>query len=95
MVGHVNGNRQEGVFAHLDDVERGDRITVTRSDGATAFFTVTGTVQVPKDDFPTESVYGNTRDAGLRLITCGGALDRGAHEYEDNVIVFATLTGRG
>jgi hypothetical protein len=47
----------------------------------------------PKDDFPTIDVYGNTDDAQLRLITCGGDFDAGARSYEDNVVVFATLSG--
>jgi hypothetical protein len=45
----------------------------------------------PKDEFPTIDVYGNTDDAQLRLITCGGDFDSGARSYEDNVIAFATL----
>ncbi|MFC5063939.1 class F sortase [Actinomycetospora atypica] len=93
VVGHVNGDGREGVFADLDDVERGDRIAVARRDGRTAFFTVTSVVQADKDAFPTTAVYGNTRDAQLRLITCGGALDRSAHRYDDNVIVFASYDG--
>ena len=45
-----------------------------------------------KDVFPTQQVYGNTPDAQLRLITCGGTLDRAAHNYLSNVVVYATLT---
>lgn len=93
VVGHVNGDGREGVFADLDDVEQGDRIAVTRRDGRTASFTVTTVVQADKDEFPTTAVYGDTRDAQLRLITCGGALDRSAHRYDDNVIVFAAYDG--
>ncbi|NMO92824.1 class F sortase [Actinomycetospora sp. TBRC 11914] len=93
VVGHINGDGQEGVFADLDDVGAGDRVAVSRRDGRTAFFTVSQVVQADKDAFPTTAVYGNTPDAELRLITCGGALDRSAHRYQDNVIVFATYDG--
>ncbi|MEJ2871536.1 class F sortase [Actinomycetospora sp. OC33-EN08] len=93
VVGHINGDGRDGVFADLDDVERGDRIAVGRRDGRTAFFTVTNVVQVDKDAFPTTAVYGDTRDAQLRLITCGGALDRSARRYDDNVILFASYDG--
>ena len=58
-----------------------------------AVFAVDRVEQYRKDDFPTIEVYGNTDDAQLRLITCGGDFDSGARSYEDNVIVFATLTG--
>jgi hypothetical protein len=45
----------------------------------------------PKDRFPTDEVYGDTAGAELRLITCGGAFDRGAGSYTDNVVVDAVL----
>jgi hypothetical protein len=45
----------------------------------------------PKDAFPTEAVYGHTRDAQLRLVTCGGEFDRSTRHYVDNIVVFATL----
>jgi hypothetical protein len=93
VVGHVNGDHKLGVFARLADVVAGDRVAVSRRDGRTAFFTVTRVVQADKSAFPTAAVYGNTPDAQLRLITCGGALDRSAHRYEDNVIVFAAYDG--
>ncbi len=36
-------------------------------------------------------MYGDLDHAGLRLITCGGVLNRLAHSYDDNIIVFADL----
>jgi hypothetical protein len=46
---------------------------------------------VAKREFPTESVYGPTAGAQLRLVTCGGPFNpvRGAHR--DNVVVYAEL----
>jgi len=64
----------------------------TRSDGVVAEFTVDGVEQVSKKTFPTERVYGNTTEAALRLITCGGVYDRKRHGYSDNIIVYATLS---
>lgn len=43
--------------------------------------------------FPSAVVYGPTRAAELRIVTCGGAFDRAAHEYTGNVVLFAHLTG--
>ena len=93
ILGHVNGGGEDGVFADLDRTAVGDRITVTRVDGKNAEFTVTAVRLFPKSDFPTRTVYGDTPDAQLRLITCGGTLDRAAHNYLSNVVVFAELTG--
>ena len=56
-------------------------------------FRVTRVEQFPKDAFPTAVVYGDIDHAGLRLITCGGSLDRQAHSYDDNVVAFARLVG--
>lgn len=95
LVGHVDGDGRRGVFADLAAATAGDRITVTRRDGSVAVFAVVGTVQVSKNWFPTRDVYGDTAGPELRLITCGGALDRTGHSYTDNVIVYARLVGRG
>jgi hypothetical protein len=92
VLGHVNGDGKPGIFADLHRVQPGQEIEVDRADGQTAVFTVSRLETVAKDVFPTERVYGNTPDAQLRLITCGGSLDQVAHNYLSNVIVYATLT---
>ncbi|MBT2510162.1 class F sortase [Streptomyces sp. ISL-98] len=51
------------------------------------------TAQYPKNRFPTVEVYKNVDQAGLRLITCGGAYDQSERYYSENVVVFASLTG--
>lgn len=92
LLGHVDGKRQPGIFFRLKELVAGDEVEVSRKDGTTARFRVRRTEQVAKDSFPTEAVYGDTADAELRLITCGGSFDQAAHSYRDNVIVHATLT---
>ncbi|MEV4600084.1 class F sortase [Amycolatopsis sp. NPDC049253] len=95
VLGHVDGNKHEGIFFHLKEMAPGDEVSIKREDGTTARFEVTKVDQVPKDVFPSDAVYGDTPDAQLRLITCGGAFDRAAHNYEDNVIVYARLVADG
>ena len=95
ILGHINGGGHPGIFSRLHELKPGDQVKVTRVDGKTALFTVTRLEQVSKNSFPTVQVYGNTTDAELRLITCGGSFDRSKHSYVDNIIVFATLTGVG
>lgn len=90
LVGHVHWQRRDGVFAELGSVQPGDRIRITRADRSVAVFVVTRNEQVTKSSFPSAQVYGNIGFAGLRVITCGG-YDTSAHEYADNVIVFARL----
>jgi sortase (surface protein transpeptidase) len=95
ILGHVDGLSEPGVFIRLHELQPGDRVLVTREDGTTALFVVYRTEQVPKDDFPTEQVYGATARPELRLITCGGAFDRQSGNYRDNMLVFAALTTSG
>jgi LPXTG-site transpeptidase (sortase) family protein len=92
ILGHIDGDHHEGIFWRLHDVKPGDQVTVGRQDGTTATFTVSRTVEVHKDTFPTSAVYGNTSDPQLRLITCGGAFDATTGHYLDNLIVYATLS---
>ena len=94
LLGHVDSAVYgAGVFFKLGALRPGDTVSVTRADSTVASFRVTRVASYPKDDFPTLDVYGNTDDAELRLITCGGAFDRSAHSYENNIVVYAALTG--
>jgi sortase (surface protein transpeptidase) len=94
LLGHVDSSEYgAGVFFRLGALRPGDTISVTRADATVATFRVTRVASYPKDDFPTLAVYGNTGDAELRLITCGGAFDRSARSYVDNIVVYAALTG--
>ncbi len=92
LAGHVDWGGAPGVFADLTEVKPGDAVIVTREDGTTASFAVTAVEQYPKDQFLTESVYGDIDHAGLRLITCGGDFDTDAASYDDNIVVYADLT---
>jgi LPXTG-site transpeptidase (sortase) family protein len=89
--GHVDSAANgPSVFYSLGEVVAGDRIDVARADGSTVTFQVDEVRVVPKDDFPTLEVYGNTDGPELRLITCGGPFDSSDGHYEDNVVVFAS-----
>jgi LPXTG-site transpeptidase (sortase) family protein len=91
ILGHVDGNKQPGIFYRLKEMAAGDEIMVSRTDGTTAKFVVDRVEKVSKSDFPTDKVYGDTSEPELRLITCGGEFDKAAHSYKDNIIVFAKL----
>lgn len=92
ILGHVTvGQYGDGVFLKLGQLHPGARVTVRLQDGASADFTVDSVRTVAKDQFPTQQVYGNVNRPELRLITCGG--QRTSDGYQDNVVVFASLTG--
>jgi len=90
IVGHVDSVSGHGVFFRLPKLKNGDDVFVKRADGTTAEFRVTEIQTYPKDHFPTDTVYGPTPDAQLRLITCGGAFDAATHHYLSNIVVYAT-----
>ncbi|WP_236792498.1 class F sortase [Amycolatopsis sp. GM8] len=91
ILGHIDGNRQKGIFWRLHEMKTGDQVQVGQANGGTLTFTVTKVDQVAKKEFPTDAVYGNTADPELRLITCGGAFDAADRNYLDNIIVYAKL----
>lgn len=91
LLGHVDGDSQEGIFYRLHELVPGATVQITRADGTVLTFSVTKVDKVAKSAFPTDAVYGPTGDPELRLLTCGGAFDQAAHSYVDNVIVYAKL----
>lgn len=93
IAGHVDSYQGPAVFFELDELDAGDEIFVDRADGTTVVFAAQRTERHPKDDFPTDAVYGDTPGPQLRLITCGGAFNETERTYLDNVIVFATQAG--
>jgi sortase (surface protein transpeptidase) len=92
LLGHVDSAEYgAGIFFKLGALKAGDQITVAREDGTAAVFSVDRVVSYPKDAFPTLEVYGNTDNAALRLITCGGQFDASTRNYLDNIVVYASL----
>lgn len=92
LAGHVDWEGEPGAFYGLRELLTGDTVVIDRADGTVATFRVDRVEEHAKNDFPTEEVYGDIDHAGLRLITCGGAFDEDTGDYEDNIIVFASLT---
>jgi sortase (surface protein transpeptidase) len=94
IYGHVaTAATGPAVFYRLGDLVVGDTVEVARANHSVAVFRVYQVSEYAKDDFPTLAVYGDTAGPELRLITCGGAFDRAKGSYDDNVVVYARLTG--
>jgi len=90
VLGHVDSaTRGAGVFYKLGGAKIGASIEISRADGTTVNFTVYAVREYSKGAFPTDTVYGNTSDPELRLITCGGRFDRATGHYLSNIVVFA------
>ena len=89
--GHVDSYHGPAVFFRLGALKPGNLIDVTRADGITAVFRVTGVREYGKDKFPSETIFGPADYAALRLITCGGDFDPATGHYLSSVVVFASL----
>jgi LPXTG-site transpeptidase (sortase) family protein len=90
LVAHVHGPAGDDVFARLHELEPGDEVTVSRTDG-TSTFVVESSEQVAKEDLPVDRIWPETDDAVLRLVTCAGKFDPAIGGYPDNTIVYARL----
>jgi hypothetical protein len=89
--GHVDSYSGPAVFFRLGALRPGDIIDVTRTDGVTAIFRVTGVREYSKSKFPARTIYGSPDYAALRLITCGGPFDPVTGHYLSSTVVFASL----
>ncbi|MFG3526084.1 class F sortase [Streptomyces sp. NPDC047917] len=91
VAGHVDTMTGPAVFLQLQYLQPGAAVDITRADGSVATFKVDSVEQFSKAKFPDDRVYTDTNSAQLRLITCGGAYNKTAKDYEDNVVAFAHL----
>ncbi|MFD0037558.1 class F sortase [Streptomyces anulatus] len=90
LIGHNDTRFGRAVFHDLKKIREGAEVLVRDAAGKTLRFTVTGKETVGKKAFPTEKVYGPTKDSTLRLITCDGEFDAEGHPV-DNLIVYGAL----
>jgi hypothetical protein len=91
VAGHVDTKTGPAVFFLLSYLRKGDPVVINRADGTVATFKVDSVQTFSKGAFPDKQVYGDTPDAELRIITCGGAYDHKKKDYKSNVVVFAHL----
>lgn len=88
VIGHLDGRRGPGLFAHVPRLPPGTPIEVTDRRGEVRRFHVVGSTRIEKARFPEAAVYGGAPAPVLVLITCGGPY-RPGKGYRDNVLVYA------
>lgn len=92
ITAHVDSKSGPAAFFTLKDASPGDKVLVHREDGSIVTFVIDRMGQYPKDDFPTQQVYGKTPVPTLRLVTCGGIFNESIGHYRDNIVAYATRT---
>jgi sortase (surface protein transpeptidase) len=89
VLAHVDSKANgPDVFYRLRELKPGDQVTVHYPD-RTITFAVTAKEQTAKTQLPAAKIWNDAKTPVLRLITCGGAFDRKAGSYLDNIIVYA------
>lgn len=89
IAGHVDwwyGAR--GVFADLEKVKAGDRLTVRDDRGSVATFVVRDRRLYDAEADATEVFTSSDGQAHLNLVTCAGAWDKSAKQYARRLVVF-------
>jgi Sortase domain len=94
LVGHVDSRSGPAVFYRLRQLRPGDEILIGRRGRATRRFLVGRLERHPKTALPTTRIWSSTTRPLLRLITCGGSFDHTTGHYRDNLIVYASPTGK-
>ncbi len=80
-----------GPFSRLPEVQKGDSVSVTMSDGSEEPFTVVRLKRISKQSVDYDAIAADSPGM-LILVTCGGDWDAQNRSYEDNVIVWAVST---
>ena len=89
LAGHVDWHGVPGIFFRLRELQAGDPVTVTMSDGTVLGFHVVDARLVDKPELPRAEVFARAGPPTLRLVTCGGEFDSSTHHYRSNMVVTA------
>ncbi|MGW5559055.1 class F sortase [Micromonospora sp. NPDC003944] len=90
IAGHVDSAKQgRGAFFRLRELDQGDTLTASGSDGEERRYRVVAREEYAKTTIPLERYFARDGKPRLTLITCGGPFDAKARKYRDNIVVTA------
>lgn len=90
LAGHLNWwGIPEAVFYRLGELRAGDEVVLTDGDGTAYTYAVEWVRQESSQAEPAEEVLGMTAYEAVTLITCGGAWDQTASEYDARTVARA------
>lgn len=88
LAGHINYRNGPSVFYNLDQLEQGDKVTITDDAGDTRQFAVVDKKRYPYDTTELDDVFGPTSKQRLNLITCVGDFDRETGTHSERLVIF-------
>jgi len=90
IAGHFNGeNNQEGVFANLDKLEAGDKLSIEDKTGKSLTFIVQK--KELYDSGYADNVFNQSDSAHLNLVTCDGLWDEAKKSYTKRLVIFSDI----
>jgi hypothetical protein len=93
IAGHFDSKTGPAIFWRLRDLRPGDDIFVRGDDGVERRFVVEEAASYRFDQAPLERIFTAADRVRLNLITCGGSFDRHSQNYDQRLVVYATLAG--
>jgi len=91
LAGHVDSHEGPAIFFELRNIQVGDEIIVSGSDGEPLTFAVTSMETYPTDGAPISEIFGPSNGRNLNLITCTGPFNRETGQYPDRLVVYTEL----
>lgn len=88
--GHNRWNDSAGVFGRLNELQKGDVLTVVDAKGLATSFTVSGTKLYDPTDSG-KSIFDSPAGSHLNLITCSGVWDAKTKSYSKRLVIFTDL----
>ncbi len=88
--GHVdNALTKSGVFENLQQLQKGDYVTLEDTSGHAVVYQVSDVSAYPASSTPPDSLFISTGPSELILITCQGDWVASAHSFNERLVVTA------
>lgn len=98
LIGHIDGNHQNGVFYQLKNLKPGAVITVGLDNGTSCTYHTSKLAEYKKQDLAQKNaaaakqIWGPVTSGEIRLISCGGPFVGPPLFYQDNLVGMGTLS---
>lgn len=93
IYGHVSSWQANGLFYDLKKLKAGDTIAITRGDNTAYIYKVVSSKIYPSNNVDMNEVLSpiNSGKPGLNMMTCTGKVIKGTSEFNQRLVVFASL----